>query len=41
MRQNLRYLFHMLIIAQIIFFNGCGFKDDPFRDTNTSVKEDY
>ena len=35
MRQNFRYFFHSLIIAQILLMgvlsSGCGFKDDPFR----------
>ncbi|WP_299546657.1 hypothetical protein [uncultured Helicobacter sp.] len=39
MRQNLRYIFHFLIITQILLFGalstGCGFKDDPFRSTQT------
>ncbi|WP_297813316.1 hypothetical protein [uncultured Helicobacter sp.] len=48
MRQNFRYIFHFLIIAQIFcvsFLNvGCGFKGDPFnpkKNTSQIERESY
>lgn len=44
MRQDFRYIFHFLIIAQIFCLSflsvGCGFKDDPYNPkSKTSQKE--